>query len=63
MKAGIKSTEFWLTAVAHLVNALIVTDVLPTDSVWSKVAFVAATTLGSLGYNAGRAKVKAASQG
>ena len=58
MKAGIKTTEFWLAVVVALAGAL---AVVYADAEWAKVAGMVAAALASAGYGFARSKTKAAS--
>lgn len=60
MKRGIFTTEFWLQLLAELVAVLLVIDVIPSDSVWIKVAGVVSAMLTRLGYTAHRSALKGA---
>lgn len=55
---GIRTTEFWLSAAAALVGALLASGAFPTDHLIMRVAGVAALTLSSLGYSSSRGKAK-----
>src|SRR5690349_12831610 len=59
-KPGWKTSEFWLNKIAILLSALFATNVIPTGSVWMKVAMITAIMLGSLGYTVSRTLVKTA---
>lgn len=58
VKPGYKTTEFWLKLAAVLLTALYASDAIPTSSVATKVAAIAATMLGALGYTVVRGMVK-----
>ena len=55
MKAGIKSTEFWLAVIVALTGAL---ATVYADAEWAKVAGMVAAALASAGYGFSRARVK-----
>lgn len=57
MKAGIKTTEFWLAMIVALAGAL---AVVYADAEWAKVAGMVAAALASAGYGFTRAKTKVA---
>lgn len=57
MKAGIKSTEFWLAVIVALAGAL---ATVYADSEWAQVAGMVAAALASAGYGFSRSKVKTA---
>jgi hypothetical protein len=58
MKAGWKTTEFWLTAVATA--AALLHSVLPSDSTGATIATAVIAGLAAIGYSASRARVKSA---
>lgn len=60
-KPGYKTTEFWLSTIAMALGALMASgalDKVPADSIWAKIVGGVIVVLASLGYTAGRAKVK-----
>lgn len=57
MKAGIKTTEFWLAMVVALAGAL---AAVYADAEWAKVAGMVAAALASAGYGFARAQTKTA---
>lgn len=59
VKPGYKTSEFWLKLAAVLLTALYASDVIPTGGPVSKVAAIAATMLGAIGYTVVRGMVKA----
>jgi hypothetical protein len=59
IKNGWKTTEFWLTLLANVVGVLLMTNVIPTESPWIKVATVVSMVLANLGYTYSRGLVKA----
>jgi hypothetical protein len=59
MRPGWKTSEFWFGLGAVVLSALFSVGVIPVDSVWMKVAIVAATVLTSLGYAVSRGIAKA----
>lgn len=58
MTPGYKTTEFWLTLLAHLMSALVLCDVVAPGSPWAKVVAVVTMMLSALGYGVSRAMVK-----
>lgn len=58
VKPGYRTTEFYLKLVATLLTALYASDVIPTEGVATKIAAIAATVLGYLGYAVSRTMVK-----
>lgn len=58
IKAGYKSTEFWLSLVATLIGGLLASGVIPTDGVWGTITGLVTGLLASLGYSVSRAWVK-----
>ena len=61
MKAGFKTSEFWLTVVAAVVGAVVSTGALG-DTPWAKVAGVASVALAALGYSVSRGLAKGGSK-
>ncbi len=59
MKAGIKTTEFWLAAAVAVMGAL---ASVYSEADWAKVAGLVAAALASAGYGIARAQVKATEQ-
>ena len=61
-KKGIKTTEFWFSAVAAMLGLLYASGVISPDSGGDKVLGLIATVLASMGYTVSRgmAKKKAA---
>ena len=57
VKAGWRTTEFWLTVSAHVVGAVLASGAVD-GTVWAQVAGVAAMALASLGYSASRGLAK-----
>jgi hypothetical protein len=57
MKAGIKTTEFWLAMVVTLAGAFATAY---ADAKWAKVAGMIAAALASAGYGFSRSQAKAA---
>ena len=60
-KAGYKTSEAYGHLAATIVNLLILSNVVPTTSVWEKVLGIAATSLSALGYHVLRNQIKIAS--
>lgn len=61
IKSGYKTTEFWLSALAMVIGAVIASGVLDevaTDSWIAKLIGGIVAVLGSVGYTVSRAKVK-----
>lgn len=59
-KPGYKTTEFYMKLAAILLTAFYASGVIPIDGTWMKVAAIAATMLGALGYTVSRTMIKAA---
>jgi len=59
MKAGIKTTEFWLAAAVAVMGAV---AAVYADADWAKVAGAVAAALASAGYGFARSQVKATEQ-
>ena len=62
MKAGYKTTEFWLTALCTICGLLYASGVIVQDGIEKAVAFVA-SALAALGYSHSRGQAKAADKG
>lgn len=58
VKPGHKTTEFAMSLLAIILGACYATDLIPTGTVYAKVAAIAAITLTALGYTVVRGKVK-----
>ena len=57
MKAGVKTSEFWVSAVLAVIGSLLATNVIPADSVWARVAGAVLAAATSLGYTWSRTQV------
>lgn len=57
-KPGIKTSEFWLTAIATAVNAMLVSGLFGDGSVEIKILGVVAITLSTMGYAVSRGIAK-----
>lgn len=57
MKAGIKTTEFWLTVAANVVGALLASGQF-TEGTTAKLIGVAAMVLTTMGYTVSRGAAK-----
>lgn len=62
LKSGWRSSEFWLTILAHVLSVLILAEVFPPDSKWDKLAAVGLSMLAQYGYTAGRSRIKTAAE-
>jgi hypothetical protein len=64
LKAGVKSSEFYLSLAAVVLGIVISTGVADPDGLgaWDKVVGVICTLLAAFGYTTGRSKVKAAAE-
>ncbi len=60
IKPGYKTTEFWLTVAAHLVNGLTLAEVFAPGSALAKVLTAVGAVFAQLGYTVMRGKAKAA---
>ena len=60
MKPGYKTTEFWLTALAMLLGALMASGLLAEGSMPLQVAGMVSVVLAKLGYTSSRTKSKVA---
>ena len=59
-KPGFKTTEFWISAAAAGVGALVAADVIPTDGPWMEVIGLVSAALVALGYTGARLNLKKA---
>lgn len=57
-RAGIRTTEFWLTLLAILLSYFAAAGVIPTTGWIAQAAAIAGSVLAALGYSASRAKAK-----
>jgi hypothetical protein len=57
-KPGYKSTEFWMSAAVAIIGLVIASGAVEDTSTWGQILAYAMSTLTTLGYTAGRAKVK-----
>ena len=57
-KPGYKTTEFWLSLLGTLLGAVMASDILDADSIIVQVIGACLLVLTTMGYTAGRAKVK-----
>ena len=65
LKAGVRSSEFYLSLCAVLLGIAVSTGLVDVDAgtgVWDKVAGIACTLLAAFGYTVSRGKVKAAAE-
>jgi hypothetical protein len=58
VKAGYKTTEFWLSVAAMIVGALFASGIFPVESTGEKILGLAATVLTALGYQVSRTLAK-----
>ncbi len=58
MKAGYKTTEFWLALAATAVGATTASGAVPTDGPWAQVVGLIASALVALGYTGSRLALK-----
>jgi len=59
-RPGVKTTEFYLSALAAVLGALQVAGVFGDESMAGKIIGAVVLALAALGYTAARAKIKAA---
>ena len=59
-KPGYKTTEFWLSLAAILLGALFASGAISDGGTVAKVAGLASSVLGALGYTVSRTQLKAA---
>jgi len=57
-KKGIKTTEFWFSAVAAIVGLLYASGVIAPDSGGDKMLGLVATVLAAMGYTVSRGMAK-----
>jgi hypothetical protein len=57
-KPGFRTTEFWFGLAAMLLTTLYASGVIPTAGTTAKVAAMAVTVLGALGYTVSRGMAK-----
>jgi len=57
-KAGVKTTEFWLSTVATIFGILMASGIFTGDSMVGKIVGGAMAVLATMGYSASRAGVK-----
>ncbi len=60
MKPGYQTTEFWLSSAATVLGLLFASGILADGSLAMRIAGLAASVLGTLGYTVSRGVVKAA---
>jgi acid phosphatase family membrane protein YuiD len=58
MKSGLKTTEFWFSAIAAILGVVMASGALPEGGVAAQIIGGVMAILGQLGYTAARAKVK-----
>jgi hypothetical protein len=58
LKAGWKTSEFWLTMGANIIGALMASGIIVEGTIWGKAIGLAAMVLSTLGYQVSRAQVK-----
>ena len=58
VKAGYKTTEFWLSFAATIVGFAFASGVFPAESGGDKILGLAAVVLSSLGYTVSRTLIK-----
>lgn len=65
IRAGIKTTEFWLTLAAQILGVVVALGYADPDGAgtWDKVAGLVIAGLGAFGYTVARSKVKSAEAG
>jgi hypothetical protein len=57
-KPGWKTTEFWLTALADIFGALMISGIFAEGSMWARIVGGGIMVLATLGYSAARSKSK-----
>ncbi|MBA2479062.1 MAG: hypothetical protein H0V44_00230 [Planctomycetes bacterium] len=61
VKAGYRTTEFWLSAIAVLLGLVLASGAIPESGIVGQVIGGVLSVLANLGYTAARAKAKAGS--
>jgi len=57
-KAGYKTTEFWLSAIAAILGIVLASGAIPDGGTAGQIIGGALSLLGTLGYTASRTQVK-----
>lgn len=57
-KAGIKSSEFWLSSIAALLGIILASGMIPEGGTVGQIIGGVVSLLASLGYTASRTKIK-----
>jgi len=58
VKAGYKTTEFWMTAGATVVGLAIASGIVPETGVWPKIVALVISAFAAMGYTVSRTAVK-----
>jgi len=58
IKAGWKTSEFWLSLAAMAVSSVYASGLIADDTVWAKGIGIVATVLAALGYSVSRGLAK-----
>ena len=58
VKAGYKTTEFWMTAAATVVGLAIASGVIPTTGYWPSIVALVVSAFAAMGYTVSRTAVK-----
>ena len=58
VKAGYKTTEFWMTAGATVVGLAIASGIVPDTGVWPKIVALVVSVFAAMGYTVSRTAVK-----
>lgn len=59
VKPGWKTSEFWFAGTAQVLGYIVGLGIIPTDSIYFKIAGFILAGLASLGYSVSRGKAKA----
>lgn len=64
VKAGYKTTEFWLSTIAVVVGVVVSAGLADPDGAgtWDKIVGVVCSLLAAMGYTVARSNVKAAAE-
>lgn len=61
-KPGWQTTEFWTTLIVHMVNALVLCNVIPVDNAYVKAVALVCSAVAQAVYTSGRNSLKASLQ-
>ncbi|MGA1225394.1 MAG: hypothetical protein ACO31E_12615 [Phycisphaerales bacterium] len=58
VKAGWRTTEFWISLAAVLAGAVVASGLLPAESIWERIGGLSGSALAALGYTGARLRIK-----